>query len=54
MLDAEDVMLYVFAQETSWKTSNITIGGFSAGGNLALGQASKLSSRVRAVRLSQI
>ena len=42
-------MLFVFASRTSWDTNNTTVGGFSAGGNLSLGQASLFHSRIRAV-----
>ncbi|KAN0063063.1 hypothetical protein ACQY0O_004226 [Thecaphora frezii] len=47
--DAEDVVAYFLSKPSLYDTENITVGGFSAGGSLALGVSTRYgSSRIRA------
>ncbi|PVF95776.1 alpha/beta-hydrolase, partial [Serendipita vermifera] len=45
--DARDVLDYVFANPSIYDTSKVTLGGFSAGGNLALGTSIGIGEEVR-------
>ena len=48
--DTEDVVDWVYSQSDRFDTNKLSLGGFSAGGNLALGLACRLVAKGKSVK----